>query len=420
MDRRTFCLGSGSLLASTMFEPSASGRADGVLKRRKIAALCSEYRTKSHAQHIVDRFLQGYPYQGEFHEPPFEVAGIYMDQLPDNDLSRERSRTYNIRFCKDPAEALTLGTGTLAVDGVLSIFEHGRYPRNEKGQHLLPRWEHFQKIVEVFEKSGRAVPVFNDKHLSYDWEKAKWMVAKSRQIGFPLMAGSSLPVTWRLPALEFPIGAEIEEVLCTARGRIDSYDFHALETIQCMVERRKGGETGLKSIQCLEGEAVWEAMRRRAWSPELLQAALSRSDTRKAMKEGYLLTSPAEERLEQLVARPVAYLLEYRDGLKGTMLLLNGLAEEFNFAARLKGGRVESCQFYLPYQGHVNFFSPLVYQVERMFETGMATWPIERTLLTTGMVSFAVESRHLGHVKLETPELAISYSPPRESFFYRE
>ncbi len=131
------------------------------------------------------------------------------------------------------------------------IGEHGRYPRNEKGQRLYPRYEFFQKIVEVFRRSGRSVPVFNDKHLSWNWAWAKEMVETARSFGFPLMAGSSLPVTWRLPAVEVPHGAAVSEIVCVGYGGLDSYDFHGLETLQCMAERRKGGEAGVVAVRAL-------------------------------------------------------------------------------------------------------------------------------------------------------------------------
>ena len=58
-----------------------------------------------------------------------------------------------------------------------------------------------------------------------------------------------------------------------------SYDFHALETLQCMVERRKGGETGVEWMQTYQGDAFWKAHEEKVWSPALFKAALSRSTT---------------------------------------------------------------------------------------------------------------------------------------------
>src|SRR5205085_5268496 len=132
---------------------------------------------------------------------------------------------------------------------------HGDYPVNEIGQKKYPRYEFFAQVAAVFEKDGRTAPVFNDKHLSWNWEWAKQMVDTARRLRFPLLAGSSLPVTWRMPAVDLPLGAEVEEVMRVAIGGMDSYDFHALEVIQCMAERRNGGETGVVALQAWRGEA---------------------------------------------------------------------------------------------------------------------------------------------------------------------
>ena len=120
---------------------------------------------------------------------------------------RARAKEFGFKVYPTIAETLRCGGDKLAVDAVLIIGEHGDYPRNEKGQILYPRYEFFKQCVEVFEKDGRAVPVYNDKHLSYSFEKAKGMVDTSKRLRFPMLAGSSLPVTWRLPDLELPLGA---------------------------------------------------------------------------------------------------------------------------------------------------------------------------------------------------------------------
>ena len=122
-----------------------------------------------------------------------------------------------------------------------------------------------QQIVDVFRADGWVAPVFNDKHLSWKFEWAKEMVDTAREMKFPFLAGSSLPVTWRMPSIDLPYGAEVEEVLGVAMGPIDIYDFHALEMIQCMAERRRGGETGVVAIHALRGESVWDALAAGSW-----------------------------------------------------------------------------------------------------------------------------------------------------------
>src|SRR5262249_19715690 len=147
-------------------------------------------------------------------------------------------------------------------------------------QKLYPRYELFQKIVEVFRQSGRSVPVFCDKHLYYDRTKAFAMAETARKLGFPLCAGSSLPVTWRRPELELPLGVRIQEALVASRGELEIFGIHALEALQCMVERRSPDQQGVRAVTCLEGDAVWKAGDNGVWSWELLEQALRRSPSR--------------------------------------------------------------------------------------------------------------------------------------------
>ncbi|MBI1788979.1 MAG: hypothetical protein HYR60_15715 [Acidobacteria bacterium] len=392
--------------------------------RPKIAAIVTEYRKFSHGQHIVDRFLEGYGWNNAHHRPAMDLVSLYVDQTPRGDLSRDRAARFpSMKIYPTIAEALTLGSSKLAVDGVLLIGEHGRYPFNEKRQRLYPRYEFFQQIVKVFASSGRVAPVFNDKHLSWKWEWAREMYDTARRMRFPFMAGSSLPVTWRTPSLEMPLGARVREAVCACYGGVDSYDFHGLETLQCMVERRKGGEPGVKWLEAYRGERFWKAHQEGVWSRELVESALCRSHTLTPSRAGFNHDFPSPEALRRLVREPIAYRFEHADGLRSTMLLLNGLVQDFNFAARLDNGAIFSTQMYLPMPpartSLANFFSPLVNNVERMFLTGRASYPVERTLLTTGLTAAGVESLHRAEARVETPHLAIAYQPVKESTFWR-
>jgi hypothetical protein len=393
--------------------------------RPKIAAVVTTYFKYSHAQHIVDRFLDGYGWNGTHHYPPMDLVSLYVDQVGSNDLSRERaSRHPGMKICPSIAEALTLGSGKLAVDGVVLVGEHGNYPRNEKGQTKYPRHEFFEQITGVFRSSSRSVPVFNDKHLSWNWDWAREMYDTSREMGFAFLAGSSLPVTWRTPAVEMPLGARISEALCVCYGGVDSYDFHGLETVQCMVERRHGGETGVDWVQAYRGDRFWDALREGIWPAALMKAALTRSHTLTPARPGFNDVFPSPDDMRRLVRDPVAYRYQHSDGLKCTMLLMNGLVRDFNFAAFVAGSREPwSTQMYLPMPDGrttlANFFSPLVNHMESMFLTGHAPYPVERTLLTTGLTAGGVESLYRGPTKFETPHLAIRYQPTRESTYWR-
>jgi hypothetical protein len=372
-----------------------------------------------------ERFLGGYPIKGKWHDPPLDVVSAYVDQTPKNDLSRQRAREAGFTIYPSVAQALRCGSAKLAVDAVLIIGEHGRYPTNKIGQKMYPRYEFFQKVVEVFKKDGRTVPIFNDKHLSWKWEWAKEMVQTSRKLEFAFLAGSSLPVTWRMPAVDLPHGAEVEEILCVAMGNVDSYDFHALEVLQCMAERRKGGETGVVALQALRGDSVWKAFgagswKAGGWDQGLFEACLCRSQTL-AQAPTYSHRHPTLKQIRDWVKVPVAYRFEYADGLKATMLLLNGLVGDFTFAARIKGkAEPLSTLFYLPPPPNIGYSAALMSKAEEMFLTGKAPYPIERTLLTTGLVAAGMQSLASDQKRLKTPHLAIRYKVPGESMFWHE
>jgi hypothetical protein len=384
----------------------------------RIAIIATVYRYLSHAQHIGDRFLVGYPIGGRWHQPDVKVVSLYVDQKPEGDLSGERAKEFGFTVYPSIAAALRCDGPKLNVDAVLIIAEHGDYPENDKGQKLYPRYEFFEQCARVFEEDGRSVPVYNDKHLSYSFEKAKRMVDTSRQRGFPMLAGSSLPVTWRLPDIEMPDGAHVEEAVMVGNGGTDIMGFHALEAMQCMLERRAGGETGVRSVETLEGGAVWEAGGRGRWSKSLLSSALSRSDNLlgATVTDGRTQDLTAPGILPGLVEKPLACFIEYRDGTRATLLMLNGAVRDFTFAARLRGtSRPLSTQFLLTPEPNVTYSACLVSKIEQMITTGRAPYPVERTLLTSGLVEACLDSRFRDHAKLETSHLDVRYSPPAQS-----
>ena len=379
------------------------------VQRPKVAALLTEFRKLSHAEVILDRILEGFGWESQHYRPQLELVSMYVDQFPDGDLSRERDARFDpLKIYPTIAQALTLGGDKLAVDAVLIIGEHGRYKVNEKGQTLYPRYEFFQQTVDVFRSSGRSVPVFNDKHLSYDNRKAAEMVGWSRELGFGFMAGSSLPVTWRRPELEPPLGTQFTEGLACYGGSVEPYLFHGLETLQCMLERRRGGETGVRTVTCLRGDAVWQAEDAGRFSKKLLQAALSRSPSR---NYGNVRDNTTD---------PVAILIEYRDGTRGTVLNLPEHISDFNFAASITGREEPvSCAFELPAPPGANYFDALTWNIEQLFATGKSPYPVERTLLTSTVLDLAMRSLAEGSRPHNDAALDIHYQAPEESGFFR-
>ena len=373
--------------------------------RKKVAALSTTYHVRSHSDNFITRFLEGYWINEKYYPPPADIVSLFMDQVHPADIGYRLSTAYDFPVVKSIPDALTLGSGRLSVDGVLLIAEHGNYPHNEKNQQLYPRFEFFQQVVDVFRKSGRSCPVFSDKHLSYDWKKAKQMYDWSKELKFPFMAGSSVSVTFRRPELDPPLDVPLESALAVGGGWVaDGGIFHNLEALQAFTERRKGGESGVRAVQLLKGAEVWKAAEQGLWSKDLMRAALARG-------------RKIERGRPEDTANPVLALLEYRDGFRAGALMLGGLVNEYLVAIKVKGKpEPDSVLCYVPTENSNNF-SPLVHAIAHMFNTGKLLYPVERTLLVTGALSFLMDSGYQGGKRIETPELTVAYKAPRESYF---
>ena len=388
--------------------------------RKRIAAIVTAFFPESLGSHgdlIVSKFARGFQADEGLLGPEVDLVSMYIDQPHWTDLPQKLAQEHDISIYPSIRAALTLTPqgrpghwtpeddphpGELAVDGVLIVAEHGDYAGDDRQRHLYPRRYFFEQVCGVFATSGRSVPVFNDKHLSYSWADALWMYERAKALDVPFMAGSSLPVTRRSPPLEHEIGAHIEEAISVGYIHsflfgLDSYGFHALEGLQCMVERRAGGETGIAAVTCLEGDAVWRAGDEGVWSRELVEA----------VEELMTLKEPGS--MEDNCEEPVVFVLEYTDGLRAATLLLPGQLRGFGYAARVDGQVVGT-----EYNSSGELTEPFSYlglNVQQLFLTGQPQYPVERTLLISGALEALMESRYRGHARLETPHLSVAYEP---------
>ena len=360
---------------------------------KKVAAIITTYFQHSHADVIATKYMKGFPTDTGLQMPRVELVSIYLDQVDDRDIGVGLAAEHNVPIYPSIRQALTLGGSELAVDGVILIGEHGDYPHNEIGQHMYPRRYMFEQICGVFASSGSSVPVFNDKHLAYNWDDAIWMYERANALDVPFMAGSSLPLGWRKPFLEHPLDTALDAAVGIGYGGVESYGFHALETLQCMIERREGGESGIMAIQCLEGDSVWEAGESGKWSLELAEAACAQIENR------------PDSTFVEGCPNPTAFLLEHSDGFCSTVLMLNGYVSDFAYSAKV-GSTIDATEVYLQNGPPHCHFSYLSLNIEEMFVTGEPQYPVERTLLVTGVLDALMHSRAEGYTRIETPHLA--------------
>lgn len=386
---------SGSLATLPAWPTCAYGKS---CDKERVAGVVTIYRYNSHSDVILGKILEGWKQDGGT-GPQLELVSLYVDQFPADDMSRSLAEKFGFRICGTIEEALTLGGKQLAVDGVISIGEHGDYPWNEKEQHLYPRRRFFTEIADTFEKFGAVVPVFNDKHPGPQWEDALWMYRRAQELNIPWMAGSSLPVSYRQPDLTLPWKENVSACVAIGYSGLDIYGFHTLDFMQCLLERRKGGETGVEWVQCLPTNKIAEYIAQGWIDSQLLDEALKvTSGDRKKLLE----TPPADGAL---------FIIQYRDGLKVPALMLSGNAQAIGAAVRTKAGQILATRTEERPDPRHPHFAYLLKGIEKMFYSGKPSYPVERTLLTAGMLDRLLTSRHQSNQRLDTPELAIAYEP---------
>eukprot|EP01052_Picozoa_sp_SAG31_P032088 SAG31_NODE_3479_length_4224_cov_31.581091_1_plen_494_part_00 len=429
----------GIIAQQIQLQPAAAAAA-ATQSHPRIAAICTTWWPQSHADVIVWKLIKGCTTDDGYFPPECDVVSLFLDQCdgrfalseqealaklgkgPDDeypaftaagaadsqDNGTAIAEAAGIKIYPSIRQALYNGSDTLDVDGVVLIGEHGDYPADEFGRHMYPRKHLFEQIAGVFAQCGRSVPVFNDKHFSYNIQDGLWMYNRAIELEIPLFAGSSLVVCYRRPFLEHPKGSNIEDALIISGGGPDGY--HTLEALQCMVERRAGGESGVAAVTVQKGEQMWSSLDSPGgWSSQLAYAAFA------------AITSQTIGDLRDAISDsdPCVFVIEYCDGFRAFVLGLGSykvprsqddgqIYGDWGYAA-LVNGKIEACEFFLQNTGPYAHFSYLVRNVNQFFRTRVPPYNAARTLLTTGIADASLRSVASGCKRIETPMLHVAY-----------
>jgi hypothetical protein len=390
-----FVLGKdGNITSITEQLSRALAGQDGI---KKVAFITHIYRNSAHADVIGTKLFLGIPTDDGMVAPQIKIVSVYIEQVGANDTGIKIAGMNDTPVYPTVEEALTLGGDKLAVDAVIYVGEHGEYPYNRLGMKLYPRMNYLERIFRVFDASNRSVPVFTDKALSYSWIDSRWIYDRAKELNVSLMAGSSLPYCWRDKPLEHPFGVKIKEAVAIGYASLDAYGFHVTEILQCMVERRAGGETGVESVEGLKGNDVWAAIDAGRISQKLVDAAC---DT---------IQGKATGNMREIVKMPYAVIVKYKDGTKGSIVMLDQYVNQGWAYAANTGKNIVATEFVLDHSMSYSHFSYLSLNIQKFIVSGKPTAPIERNLLTSGIIDMGIRSLAEGKVR-ETPFLDIKYS----------
>ena len=397
-------LGMASLAGLTALTGAAPAAfAQPPVKRPRIACLVSYWGLPtSHADWIVNKLIDGYWWHGAHTPSRVDVVSVYVHQLDTSLLAQKVCKAKGIPIYKTVGEAVSLGREDLAVDGVVIVAEHGNYLTDLKGHWLLPRWWIYQQVMRVFEQSKRAVPVFNDKHLSYNWDEAKWMFDKSRELNFPLTGGSSIPTYFRKPEIELAVDTPIRNSIVVGSAPDEGAISHCIDVLQAFVDRRKGGETGVRSVQSIRGPETWKWVEHTPWAGNLLEAVRKNFN----LKPGYF-----QEGRQSNVC-----IVQYNDGTNGAVISGEGVG--WTYAGEIEGQGTPTLVSMLGWPGPISQYHAAnghEHWITEMMLTGKEPFHAERLLLSTGIVNHYMESNWqngryspVGR-RLETPYMNMRY-----------
>ncbi|HEY2952414.1 MAG TPA: hypothetical protein VGK40_07525 [Verrucomicrobiae bacterium] len=376
---------------------------------RKIAFLLDEFAVPSPAQQILDRFLIGYPRDGAFHKLEGAEISTYLAVSVESNFG-QRPEEFHLVVAPTAEQAVA------GADAVVIVSRRPGALANEA----------FLKIA--LEQAPEGAACFVHGVLANSLASARDFAAAAAKRHMALLAGTPLSVTWRLPPVELPPGTPLAEALIVVQvgpqalqatppsppATLGGAELQALEALLPVIERRRGGESGIRSVRFLEGKSFWKAGEKGLWSWPLLASALSRSHTPQgdAVLDGRTQDLVGLGLVPKLARNPRAWLLEHGDGLRSAILVLDGVVADFNFAVRAQNGEVVSAQVFRAPPPAEHHFSRLTAVLEDFFHSGQSPWPVERNLLIAGLLETFGKPSSLTGQRVKTPKLGIAYTLP--------
>ncbi|MCD9025305.1 hypothetical protein [Cohnella silvisoli] len=366
-------------------------------RKKRVAVIITEYWDISHADVFISKMMRGFSINGVPYQSTLEIAAMYVDQFPDNDMSRDMAKQYGVPMYDTIEETLKCGGNTFDLDGIIIIGELGDYPNNEFGQTMYPRREFFEICLNVMLEAGKIVPIFTDKGFAIVREDIEWVYEKVKTHRIPFMSSSSIPFCYQVPAqLPIPSGAPMKRMFGFIFSAVERYVYHTMEMMQSIAEKRAYGESGVKSVMAYEGEDAVRRLLQPEWE-SIYRAA------------GGFINLTDLDRFPYTLERPVFIEVNYADGLQAGMLYADKEVNKFVSAYQIYESEKPLCaEFYCQWQKPHVHSAIFVLELERFIHTGRALYPLERSLITTGTTDAVMKSLYYKK-EIETPYLMVNY-----------
>jgi hypothetical protein len=402
-----------------------------------LAAIVDEYWPGSHADQIVSRLNNGFELMWVPMKGSASVSTLYVNH---RDGRKAAARQVRPDLHSSIEGALVAARDGPGLDGVVIVPERNKrsgrpVPLDARGHPDDLRRRYFDTVASYLEGSNLRVPVYLDKYLGNTWADAIHVYETSRRLGLPLMAGSSLPLTMRCPPATFAEGSKVTEAVVLSTGFGEAVLYHPLELVQAMIERRSGGETGVAHVTYVDQRGFAAAWRsENYWSHGLVEAALDAVPHVDADFLDYwaptAVVRDEHGRLPAPTGLGEALVVEYVDGFRLSILMLSGYMLRRSAAFRVDGRAAPLVTWTptgaklpaVPMSGHLVpgpgegkpqtwNFDHMSFFIDRFMATGIAPNPLERNLLTNGVMDAAMQSRSAEYERLATPHLHIEYQP---------
>ena len=292
----------------------------------RLVFIADEFKLRTPAQQLLDRFLIGYPHAGKFHKPDCEV--ILVAPQSSSDIER-RIKDFRLQW----------HTQTVSADGAVVFNQWNNAP---------PAPRSF-----VYGAPAKGIP---------------W--------------GTAGRGAWLLP--EISRGIRATKGLAVVQGPYPTAEIEALDALLPMLWR-PGAK--VRAVERVHGDRFWEVLKRDFWA--LMKAAISRSDSPQGdpVRDGRTQDLLGLGLLERLVKAPRGWVIEQSDAVQYVIAVMDGAVADYNIALQTRAGGITSAQVHRPPAPGEHHYSRLAAMLEQYFLTGLPPWPAEQNELAVELLN---------------------------------